>query len=464
MHAFAWLLNDLFFGDDFWIGFLIEAVLFFVVAAIAGLIAYRAVQAGAPPVPEMAIEEGKRISQTLESGHDASRRPRRRRPRRAVSNEPEIYRSGAGEPVARAPPGPSGAQLGGDPRRHRAPARGALALGRGAAQPGHRAHRLAPPGPRAPPRADHRRRRGRLRGRRPAGACGAASRAQAQQVGADAADSRAGRGRRGRRSPGRSRRRRRGRSRRSGGTRRPGARAVSGSWMCWTTQASAPSRLALAGELDHALERAAAGADALHRRDLLLERQDRLDLQRRAEPRLGRADPAAAAQVLERVDREPHLQRLAGALDRLQRLGSPEAPPAAARAATSAIIPWPPQPVRLSQTWIRSPPAPSSISSWRAWSGRVVGARDPGGDVDRDDVPALRRAAARRPRVKSPTEGCEVVAPVGAAAQPLEEVVVGGGGDLALAALLAVEGDVEADPVDAVLGDDLLGQVGGRSP
>jgi uncharacterized membrane protein YqjE len=68
MHAFAWFLNDLFFGDNFWLGFLIEAVLFFVVAGLAGLFAYRAMQAGAPPVPEMAIEEGKRIKQTLESG------------------------------------------------------------------------------------------------------------------------------------------------------------------------------------------------------------------------------------------------------------------------------------------------------------------------------------------------------------------------------------------------------------
>ncbi len=68
MHSFAWLLNDLFFGDNFWLGFLIEAVLFFVTAGLAGLFAYRAVQAGAPPVPAMAIEEGKRIKQTLESG------------------------------------------------------------------------------------------------------------------------------------------------------------------------------------------------------------------------------------------------------------------------------------------------------------------------------------------------------------------------------------------------------------
>jgi uncharacterized membrane protein YqjE len=68
MHAFAWLLNELFFEDDVWVGFAIEAALFFVIAAIAGLVAYKAVQAGSPPVPEMAIEEGKRIRQTLEAG------------------------------------------------------------------------------------------------------------------------------------------------------------------------------------------------------------------------------------------------------------------------------------------------------------------------------------------------------------------------------------------------------------
>ena len=67
MHAIAWLLTELFFEDDIWLGFLIEAVLFFAIAAVAGLMAYRALQRGAPPTPEMAIEEGKRIRQTLES-------------------------------------------------------------------------------------------------------------------------------------------------------------------------------------------------------------------------------------------------------------------------------------------------------------------------------------------------------------------------------------------------------------
>lgn len=67
MHSIAWLLNDLLFGDNFWAGFLVEAVLFFIVAAAAGILAYRSLLAGAPPTPDLAIEEGRRIRQTLES-------------------------------------------------------------------------------------------------------------------------------------------------------------------------------------------------------------------------------------------------------------------------------------------------------------------------------------------------------------------------------------------------------------
>jgi Putative Actinobacterial Holin-X, holin superfamily III len=65
MHAFAWLLDDLFFSDHIWIGFAIEAVLWFAIAGVAGIVAYRSFQAGAPPVPELAIEEAKRTKETL---------------------------------------------------------------------------------------------------------------------------------------------------------------------------------------------------------------------------------------------------------------------------------------------------------------------------------------------------------------------------------------------------------------
>jgi uncharacterized membrane protein YqjE len=59
MHAVAWLLDDLFFSDHIWIGFAIESLVWFAIAAAAGVFAYRSVKAGAPPVPEMAIEEAK---------------------------------------------------------------------------------------------------------------------------------------------------------------------------------------------------------------------------------------------------------------------------------------------------------------------------------------------------------------------------------------------------------------------
>jgi hypothetical protein len=65
MQAFALLLDDYFFSDHIWIGFAIGAVLWFVLAAVAGLIAYRAVRAGAPPTPELAIEEARRTKETL---------------------------------------------------------------------------------------------------------------------------------------------------------------------------------------------------------------------------------------------------------------------------------------------------------------------------------------------------------------------------------------------------------------
>jgi uncharacterized membrane protein YqjE len=66
MHGVAWLINDLFFEDDVWPGYFIEAALFLLIAGIAGLIAYRSLQRGAPPVPEQAIEEAKKTRAVLE--------------------------------------------------------------------------------------------------------------------------------------------------------------------------------------------------------------------------------------------------------------------------------------------------------------------------------------------------------------------------------------------------------------
>ena len=65
MEGVAWLLNDLVF-DNFWLGFFVEAGLFILIGAIAVLIAVRAFKKGAPPTPDLAIEEAKLTRERLE--------------------------------------------------------------------------------------------------------------------------------------------------------------------------------------------------------------------------------------------------------------------------------------------------------------------------------------------------------------------------------------------------------------
>jgi hypothetical protein len=66
MHGVAWLLSEELFDGKAWPGFFVEAALFLLVAALAGFVAYRSVQAGAPPVPAQAIEEARLTKETLE--------------------------------------------------------------------------------------------------------------------------------------------------------------------------------------------------------------------------------------------------------------------------------------------------------------------------------------------------------------------------------------------------------------
>ena len=58
-------------GNNFWVGFVIVAVLLFILGALAGFLAARLVKRGAPPTPQMAIEEGKLIKETVTSSHPA---------------------------------------------------------------------------------------------------------------------------------------------------------------------------------------------------------------------------------------------------------------------------------------------------------------------------------------------------------------------------------------------------------
>ena len=48
-----------------WVGFLIEAAFWLIVAGLAGLFAYKSVKKGTPPTPDMAIEEMKETKATL---------------------------------------------------------------------------------------------------------------------------------------------------------------------------------------------------------------------------------------------------------------------------------------------------------------------------------------------------------------------------------------------------------------
>jgi uncharacterized membrane protein YqjE len=55
-------------NQPFW-GFFTVAAMLLILAALAGFIAYRALKAGSPPAPTMAIEEAKLIKDTVSADH-----------------------------------------------------------------------------------------------------------------------------------------------------------------------------------------------------------------------------------------------------------------------------------------------------------------------------------------------------------------------------------------------------------
>ena len=73
LHGFAWLawyvlpVNN---NSYFW-GFFFVAGVFIILAAIAGYVASRFFKKGSPPMPQMAIDEGKRIQQTVNEARAA---------------------------------------------------------------------------------------------------------------------------------------------------------------------------------------------------------------------------------------------------------------------------------------------------------------------------------------------------------------------------------------------------------
>ncbi len=66
LHTLSWFFVWLLVDDNqlFW-GFLITTALLFLFAAIAALLGLRWIKKGAPPTPDMAIDEAKRIKETV---------------------------------------------------------------------------------------------------------------------------------------------------------------------------------------------------------------------------------------------------------------------------------------------------------------------------------------------------------------------------------------------------------------
>jgi uncharacterized small protein (DUF1192 family) len=65
LQSAAWGAYLIFGGTAYWAGFMLVAVVLFLLGALAGMLAYRAVRGGSPPVPAMAIDEARKIRDTV---------------------------------------------------------------------------------------------------------------------------------------------------------------------------------------------------------------------------------------------------------------------------------------------------------------------------------------------------------------------------------------------------------------
>jgi protein-S-isoprenylcysteine O-methyltransferase Ste14 len=73
VHSLSWGVFAL-LSDDInfvWVGYLISGGLLLLLGGLAGFLAARFFKSGSPPTPQMAIEEGKLIKQTIESSRPA---------------------------------------------------------------------------------------------------------------------------------------------------------------------------------------------------------------------------------------------------------------------------------------------------------------------------------------------------------------------------------------------------------
>jgi hypothetical protein len=72
LFGLAFLLGQELFSNNIYWGFFVVAALLFLLAAIGGLLAYKFVKKGAPPVPTMAIDEAKLIRSSVQDAASSS--------------------------------------------------------------------------------------------------------------------------------------------------------------------------------------------------------------------------------------------------------------------------------------------------------------------------------------------------------------------------------------------------------
>jgi hypothetical protein len=66
-HTLAWMLFDIFDFGAIWYGFAIVTGIPFLLAILAAFLAFRLFKKGAPPTPDLAIEEAKRTREQFEA-------------------------------------------------------------------------------------------------------------------------------------------------------------------------------------------------------------------------------------------------------------------------------------------------------------------------------------------------------------------------------------------------------------
>jgi hypothetical protein len=76
LHGLAWLIWMLIGGTtDFYLGFVIVALILFILGGLAGFLAARFFRSGSPPTPQMAIEEAQLIRETVSTSRPAQTSP-----------------------------------------------------------------------------------------------------------------------------------------------------------------------------------------------------------------------------------------------------------------------------------------------------------------------------------------------------------------------------------------------------